>query len=329
MQDMITHKIKTNPLNRLNTQQKVDIIVSKIIEIYCDLRISWHKELQSMNLKWKKVFECRHCLNRELSSIEIIDIVKKYIETFALEYDVNTVDIFLELKKTENNLNWIYRKKIYWYLESKNWIITRSAIDAIISGDYSALSAEVSKIEQRYDETLAQRSFRKEAENNLNNIKAAQRKIILDERVLWKKKESDQEITKKSPNTIRFENIADSFLEDEDIIIQNAQDLNNYYDHSSWIDNSKENLEQIFALYTQRKEYLKRYWLTIKMIKDIYDLWLEAKENNIQFTNNQHTWKYIKDNLELRWYKVEKYVNTEFIKIFYAWVWQKKSTYWL
>lgn len=324
---MLAHKMKHE---KINTHKSLNSIIEQVKEIYCDLRVSGHPQLQNMSSRWRRIFNCRYTVEKELTTVEIIEVVKKYILSLAWEYWIEPITIFNELKKPQNNLNSVYRKKIYNYLEAKNWIITRSAIDAILSWDYSALWNEINQIEQKYEAKIAQQKAKKQWQEELKQVRNEQRATILAQKDnSSKKKGFDPEITKKSHSTLQFENIADNLLDDPDIIIERPQDLNNYYDNSSWIDNSKENLEEIFTLYCSRKLYLERHNLTIKLIREIYKLWEQSKTDNIQFLNNQHAWKHIKDMLEKKWYKLEKNVNTEFIKIFYAWVWQKKSTYWL
>lgn len=324
---MLAHKMK---IDKLNTQQKLETIVEQLKEIYCDLKISGHPELQNMSSRWRRIFAWKHCLDREVNSIEISNILKKYAITLAWEYWVEVNDILKELTKKQNNLYENYKKRLLNYLEAKNGIITRTAIDAILTGNYSALWNEVTQIETKFEERVAQKKEKDEWLNRLKNIRNEQRATILAQKdTSSKKKGFDPEITKKSHSTLQFERIADNLLDDPDIIIERPDDLNNYYDNSSWIDNSKENLEEIFTLYCARKLYLDRNNLTIKLIREIYKLWEQSKADNIQFLNNQHAWKYIKDSLAKKWYKLDKNVNTEFIKIFYAWVTQKKSTYWL
>lgn len=322
---MLAYKMK---INTLTTQQKLDIIVDQLKDIYCDLRASWYTELLNAKIRWKKVFIWKYSTNKKLTIDEIRPILNKYASELAENYWINLAIIIKELCKKENNLSSVWEKRLFSFFEQKNGILTRDSVNAILKWNFSLLEKEVKQAEIRHEEAISQILSKKRLIAELNQRQENTRRNILQEKHT-KKKGSDQEITKKSHNTLLFENVADNLLDDPDIIIETAQDLNNYYDHSSWIDNSKENLEEIFTLYCSRKLYLSRYWLTIKMIREIYELWENSRKNNIQFSNNQHAWKYIRDYLVSKWYEIDKYVNTEVIKIYYAWLWQKKSTYWL
>lgn len=313
---------KSNKINFLSQKHKIDIIISEVKEIYCDLKISWNIELQNMNIKWKKIFECKYLEKNIVEAVDLVKILKKYIDERSSELWIDSREIFIELKKSTNSLDKYFKDKLYTFFTIKNWIVTSEMVESILNWKLSKLWNIAYQVEKKIDETKASKERLAKWQEWLKVKRDEQRmEYIKKQSEILKKKDTQPKLIIKSPRQIQIETIVDNLLWDPDVIIDRISDLNNYYDHSSWLDNSQETLEEIFNAYCDRKNYLTRYDLTIELIDNIYKLWISAKDENIQFLNNQHAAKFIKDELFL-----DIKVNQEMIKIFYDWL-NKKTPY--
>lgn len=302
--------------NTITQKHKIDIILSEVKEMYCDLKISWNLELQNMNIKWKKLFDWKNVQDTVIEAVDLVKILKKYINDRSSELWIESTEIFLELKKPSNSLDKYFKDRLYSYFIKKNWVVTSEMVDSILKWNLSKLWNIAYQVEKKIDETKASKERLSRWQEWLKVKREEQRMdYIRKQNEILKKKDTQPKLIIKSPRQIQIETIVDNLLWDPDVIIDRISDLNNYYDHSSWLDNSQDTLEEIFNAYCDRKNYLGRYELTIELIDNIYKLWISAKEENIQFLNNQHAAKFIKDELFL-----DCKINQEMIKIFYDWL---------
>lgn len=302
--------------NTITQKHNIDIILSEVKEMYCDLKISWNLELQNMNIKWKKLFDWKNVQDTVIEAVDLVKILKKYINDRSSELWIESTEIFLELKKPSNSLDKYFKDRLYSYFIKKNWVVTSEMVDSILKWNLSKLWNIAYQVEKKIDETKASKERLSRWQEWLKVKREEQRmEYIRKQNEILKKKDTQPKLIIKSPRQIQIETIVDNLLWDPDVIIDRISDLNNYYDHSSWLDNSQDTLEEIFNTYCDRKNYLGRYELTIELIDNIYKLWISAKEENIQFLNNQHAAKFIKDELFL-----DCKINQEMIKIFYDWL---------
>ncbi len=306
-----------NKLKPSENTYKFDIILDKIFDFYCALKISWHQELKNLKIKWKPIFdfEWKPYIKDIIYSIdEINELTQLYLLELIEHENISNKNFFLywrdRVMKFESRFNSI----ISSYFNRLTWFYSSEVQNALSSWNLTKISNHITRVKQETKKALERKETLAEAQNNLEVSRdyiRKERKSWNNDVIVWwwfsNKTEESREYEEYVPSndiSLLIDKIVYKLLSSSNdspriTNIRTKVDLMEYYNHESWVEPTEENLDLILKKYKQELELMEIFWITPEQKRALLKLAQKAKQEKFIALNNPQVMNYIEN--ELKW----------------------------
>ena len=306
-----------NKLKPSENTYKFDIILDKIFDFYCALKISWHPELKNLKIKWKPIFdfEWKPYIKDFIYSIdEINELTQLYLLELIEQENISNKNFFLywrdRVMKFESKFNSI----ISSYFNRLTWFYSSEVQNALSSWNLTKISNHITRVKQETKKALERKEALAKAQNNLEVSRdyiRKERKSWNNDVIVWwwfsNKTEESREYEEYVPSndiSLLIDKIVYKLLSSSNdspriTDIKTKCDLMKYYNHESWVEPTEENLDLILKKYKQELELMEIFWITPEQKRALLKLAQKAKQEKFIALNNPQVMNYIEN--ELKW----------------------------